>query len=261
MTWAFDFRERVRWLTCATDFKKLKLIVNQFLLISLHTLTLMSNYALAANCNDIIQTVSYKEFKLKALKVKEAIKDFNFNSNRLTWKGSSEDPIVEYLGSGYRAEVVLLKSGKVLKIARGSVEDAYKIFLESEINKDLRDNYSKYGIRVDTIVSRHHLGIFLEKELLDSDMIASQIVTSKSALSKRQYEALRSIFNGAVRYAEERGIGLDLKASNLYWNKKLKEWVLFDCGPRTSYLPFGFTTDLTSFDEYLNIWLKEDPDE
>lgn len=101
----------------------------------------------------------------------------------------------------------------------------------------------------------------MRKNLLTRKKIASNLIKTNSDLSELQIHGLRSIFEGAQKYARETGTGLDLKASNLYWDEKLEDWVLFDCGPRTSHLPFGFTTDLKSFSEYLSVWKKEEPDE
>lgn len=135
-----------------------------FLLIPLF----YTHYAFAVPCKKIVHSgLNYKNFKSKKADIQASFTDFNFNKDLLTWKNSSEDPIIQVLGRGYRAIVVLLSSGRVLKIARGSVKDAYKLLRESEINQELSEGYDRYGIRVDTILSTHPLGIFLEKEFIN----------------------------------------------------------------------------------------------
>jgi hypothetical protein len=105
----------------------------------------------------------------------------------------------------------------------------------------------------DEITAVDDFGVFLAKKLLNMSSIASNMGT----LSSTQLEALERIFVNAKRYVRDTGIGIDLKASNLYWNGN--DWVLFDAGPRMGFRPYGFTLDVPTFKDFMRIWMEFDP--
>lgn len=189
---------------------------------------------------------------------RDAENQIDFNPKKLTWNGDGIQ-LSKTLGKGYRARVVLSESGRVFKIAKDA-ESAQKLTAERLINEDLQENYNRYHIRVDQIVSHGPADYYLEKKLIDPNTIASEMINSNFELSSAQLETLKRVFAEARRYAQDTGIGLDIKASNLYWDSELQDWILFDCGHRSSYLPMGYTLDLKTFEDYLSVWLKEEPD-
>lgn len=153
--------------------------------------------------------------------------------------------------------------GNTSVVARGDGEIAYKIakspesapilLMESRINTDLKANYHRYQILTDSILEVGENGVYLKKKFLDP----AQMATSIKEPSPEQLADLRKKFEGAKQYALDKGIGLDLKASNLWWNGT--EWVLFDCAPRMGHLPYGFTADVADFATYLEHWRNVDP--
>ena len=79
------------------------------------------------------------------------------------------------------------------------------------------------------------------------------------SLTSLQLERLEVLFNAAKAFANDYSIGLDIKAENLVWNQELGDWILIDSGPRTSYLPYGYTLDRKNFQEYLKYWFRSEP--
>jgi hypothetical protein len=163
--------------------------------------------------------------------------------------------IEKKIGEGYRADVYRINGGRALKVAH-EAGDAFALEVESQINDHLDENFDKYQIRTIPILSKGDKGVYLEKPLLDKHQIASEIL-KKGRLSKDQKAQLEALWENGKRYAEDTGIGLDLKASNLFWNGQ--EWVLFDTGPRTSYIPYGFTLDIPDFRTYQEIFNSDEP--
>lgn len=159
------------------------------------------------------------------------------------------------LGSGFRAVVYELSGNRALKVPRSS-GDLFAIEIESLVISDLKAHFSKYGIETVEILSSGEKGAYLEKPLLEKEQMADWIV-SHGGLSKKQSTKLNELWEKAKQYARETGIGLDLKASNLWWNGK--NWVLVDGGIRTSYRPYGFTLDVPNFQEYLRTFSEEEP--
>lgn len=151
------------------------------------------------------------------------------------------------LGSGSNGEVFLGKDGAVYKLA-AEAKKAPALQMEQFVNADLKANYDRFGIRVDEILEAGDNGAYLKKRYYDPRQLGHNI----GRHSDIQIKALRRLFNGAVRYAKERGIGLDIKSENLWWNGE--EWVLIDCGPRLGFRPFGYTLDIGSFDRFLQWW-------
>lgn len=175
---------------------------------------------------------------------------------RIMIDGVSE-PVEKVLGQGYRGQVVLTKSGRVIKHPK-SAADSIALEIEAAVAADLARDFEKYGIRVGDIVSMGPNGSFLEKRLIPLEQLAPQVLKAQGGqLTQVQLQELRKLFEGAKRYSKEKGIGLDLKADNLFWDGN--HWVLFDTGPRTSYLPHGFTGDVPSFEEYLRVWQLDEP--
>lgn len=161
------------------------------------------------------------------------------------------------LGSGYRAKVYKYSDSKVIKIARYN-EDREKFHLEHQTHQFLKKNFNKYGIRTDNIIKvDKDYRYFIKDHYTPKHLFAKKMA---SQLTKDQYKALESLFLSAVKIAEEHGIGLDIKASNLVWSQKHSDWVLIDAGPRTSYIPYGYTKALKNFKEYLKVWTWEEPD-
>lgn len=151
------------------------------------------------------------------------------------------------LGSGSNGEVFLGKDGAVYKFA-AEPKKAPALQMELFVNADLKANYERYGIRVDEILESGDNGVYLKKRFYDSNQLGHKIKN----LSEVQIKALNRLYDGAVRYADERGVGLDIKSENLWWDGEA--WVLIDCGPRLGYRPFGYTSDTGSFARYLNWW-------
>lgn len=162
------------------------------------------------------------------------------------------------IGKGYRGNIWKNLNNQVFKVAR-KVKDTKSLLAEYLVNQHLKKEMSVYNIHTDNIVKHHPDFIFLEKELIPNRVIAKNLLKVDQKLSKIQYEKLQQLFENAKKYAKNTGIGLDLKSSNLYWNIKLQDWVIFDLGPRFSYLPYGFTKDIQSFSDYLKIWSHEEP--
>lgn len=171
-------------------------------------------------------------------------------------KDGTVEKIKKELGSGYRARVVLTESGKVYKIPHNA-SSAFALETEAMITQHLQDSYDHYGIKALPILEQGENGVYLEKPLLESSLIASNILDAGGQLTSKQEKALEKLFDASRKYAKETGIGLDLKAANLYWDGT--EWVLFDAGPRTSYLPYGFTLDVKDFKTYLKIFNRDEP--
>ncbi len=151
------------------------------------------------------------------------------------------------LGVGSNGVVMLGMDGAVYKFAM-SPKKAPALQVEYFVNRDLARHYDRYGIRGDTIHEAGPNGVYLKKQFYD----ARSFGHAMDHLSPEQLLALRRLYDGAVRYAQERGIGLDIKAENLWWSGT--EWILIDCGPRLGYRPFGYTIDMGGFERYLRWW-------
>lgn len=153
------------------------------------------------------------------------------------------------LGEGYSGEVILMKNGDVYKFPL-EAQAGISLEVEYAVNRHLYNNFNHYEIKVDKIIERGENGLFLKKKLIEDDQMAN-VILKNSKLSKIQLKQLKKFFKNAKKYARETGIGLDLKSENLQWDGT--DWVLFDTGPRTSYLPYGFTLDIDSFNDYLRV--------
>jgi hypothetical protein len=184
-------------------------------------------------------------------------KKLNFDEDKMTWNGP--DPILKSLGEGNNATVVQSRSKRVFKIA-AEAKLAARLFIEFALNNDLKKRFAEFKIRTDDILNYGPGYVYLEKVLINKKNLAENIAKNDGRLTNAQRASLEKLFLNAKRYAYETGIGLDLKASNLYWDEKTADWVLFDCGPRISYKTFGYTIDLDTFNDYLNVWRCEEPD-
>lgn len=162
------------------------------------------------------------------------------------------------IGEGYRSNVWKNNNNEIFKVAK-KFKDTKKLLAEYLVNQDLKKQFFIYEIHTDEIVYYSKKFTFLQKKDIKSSSIAKNLLNSKKTLSLMQYQKLQHLFQQAKRYANNTGIGLDLKSSNLYWNSQIKDWVIFDLGPRFSYRPYGFTKDLKTFSSYLKIWGKEEP--
>lgn len=200
-------------------------------------------------------------FALEQQVIREAWEQVGFVRKSRSWE--LDDPISKLIGKGTNALVVRGESKRVYKVAK-DVERTVKLQVEYLINQDLRKNFDRYGIHVDEIPSYDEAFIYLEKIPFKQKMIATSIFGEERAMKKRELSdaqrvSLKRVFQGARLYAEDSGFGLDIKGENLLWDEKLGEWILFDCGPRISYLPMGFTLDRKDFGDFLKEWLYDEP--
>ena len=165
--------------------------------------------------------------------------------------------VTKTLGSGYRGVAVLANDNRVYKFPR-SPKDLPTLEIEAAIELHLQRNFEKYRIPVLGSTGYGPLGSYLQRRLIDSSAMAENILKAQEGqLTKKQTQLLGELLSRAQQYARETGIGLDLKAANLYWTGQA--WGIFDLGPRTSYLPYGYTLDVPDLETYLKIWTQSEP--
>ena len=163
----------------------------------------------------------------------------------------------DLLGEGYAATVFQHpKDPKLVIKIPHRPEDISKIQMEQLVYEDLEKSLSTFHIQTLETNFLTDKKIALVKPKIDSQFLGSNM----KSLSELQKIKLELLWENASRYALKKGIGLDLKADNLYWDQAMNDWVLIDTGPRLSYRPFGFTTDQKSFADYLTTWQFEDPE-
>ena len=163
----------------------------------------------------------------------------------------------EVLGRGY-GSIVYRVDDRALKFPYNThPQGKARLFVEYTVSSYLRRNETIYHIKTDPILAYGENFSYLEKNLIPSEQIASNM----EYLNPEQVSKLKILFENSKTLARKTGIGLDLKDANLAWieNNGSWDWVLFDPGPRLSYRPYGFTKDLNSFEEYLRVWRLDDP--
>lgn len=162
----------------------------------------------------------------------------------------------DVLGEGFAAMVFNHPKDPslVIKIPH-SADDVAKLHLEKMVGDDLAQHMDEFHIRTLETNFLTSNKVALVKPKIDSRFLGSNIKN----LSDIQKVKLELLWENASRYAQAKGIGLDLKADNLYWDSSLNDWVLIDTGPRFAYRPFGFTSDQKSFADYLKTWKELDP--
>ena len=175
--------------------------------------------------------------------------NFIENKNSLTVGGLNLDD-ESRIGSGNAASVFIHPNNPQIIIKVPHEEfDISKLQIEKLISDDLQRGYSTYGIRTLATDFLDESKTALVKPKIDERFLASNI----DELSEIQKVKLRLIWENASNYARKNGVGLDLKADNLFWDESVGDWILIDTGARLSYLPFGYTLDVVRFDDFKNM--------
>lgn len=162
--------------------------------------------------------------------------------------------VVKVLDEGVRGEVFLVEGDRVAKIPF-EADDVRYMEVEIQVATFLTEHFDRYQIPVLPILSMGKKGTFVIRSLLDPSSLGTNF--SRKDLSKKQLDNLQLLYERSKRFAEETGVGLDIKFDNLAWLDN--QWVLFDVGPRTSYGPYAFTLDIPTFDDFFRLWKDDRP--
>lgn len=163
-------------------------------------------------------------------------------------------PISAELGTGWMSRVVQLKNGRVFKLIireRGRTANVGILF-ESEawVTFHLQRNEALYQIKTLPILSVGPNGMYLEKPLVVSNSIGDKVFAV--GLTELQINRLKFLHQNAIRLAEDTGISLDLKSSNMFWDGL--DWVLLDPIGSIGYKGYARTLDARDFNEFYLRW-------
>jgi len=158
------------------------------------------------------------------------------------------------LDEGVRAEVFDLGDGLILKVPF-EADDMRYIVVEAMVAERLAAEASSYGIKTLPTIAVGEEGSFLIRRQLPAESLGQNV--SKSPLNTEQLSQLKNIFESTRRFAEDTGVGLDIKYDNLAWEDG--GWILFDAGPRTTFGPYAFSLDIPDFETFYKLWKQDAP--
>lgn len=163
--------------------------------------------------------------------------------------GGEVHTVSAMIDEGVRGEVFGLEDDQILKVPF-EADDVRYIAVEIRVAEYLQEHFEKYQIKVLPVEASGTGGIYLTRERLSLDVLGQNV--AKGDLTPPQMAALEKLFLNTKRFAEDTGVGLDIKYDNLAWING--DWVLFDTGPRTSFGPYAFSLDIKDFKEFYALW-------